>query len=269
LMGLPIEGKLTGAVGNFNAMAVSFPTLGWITLTDEFVSKLGLQPNHYSTQILPYDSWIRIFDSLRRINTILLGFDQDIWRYVSDGYFRLKVVESEVGSSTMPQKVNPIDFENSEGNLGLANAFFNHFGEKLAISRLQRDLSDSTVKRSIGSSLAYCLLGYNSCMAGLSKLQLDESVLATDLAAHEEVIAEGAQTILRAAGEADAYEQLKALTRGKQWSMAAYSQFVDELVVSAQTKQQLHELSPISYVGLAAQLVTAGIQQINNEERNA
>ncbi len=269
LIGLPIEGKLTGAVGNFNAMASSFPKNDWVTLTDGFVSDLGLQPNHFTTQILPSDSLIRIFDSLRRMNSILLGFDQDIWRYISDGYFRLKVVEVEVGSSTMPQKVNPIDFENSEGNLGLANALLTHFSEKLPISRLQRDLSDSTVKRNIGSALAYCLLGYSSCVTGLGKLQLDESTLANDLAAHEEVIAEGIQTILRSQGEMRAYEQLKALTRGKQWSKVKYAKFVDDLPVPLSIKQQLRALSPATYVGLAAQLVADGIKHINNEERKA
>ncbi len=269
LVALPIEGKVTGAVGNFNAMAVGFPQADWVALTDQFVNGLGLQPNHYTTQILPYDALVRIFDSLRRINAILIGFNQDIWRYISDGYFRLHVVGVEVGSSTMPQKVNPIDFENSEGNLGLANVLLTHFSEKLPISRLQRDLSDSTVKRNIGSALAYCLLGYSSCVTGLGKLQLDESVIAKDLHDHGEVIAEGVQTILRIHGETKAYEQLKELTRGKQWSMEKYAAFVNALSVSSNVKQQLLALSPTTYVGLAAQLVVDGIAHIKNVERKA
>ncbi len=203
------EAKLTGAVGNLNALQAAAPQVDWVSFSKAFIAGYDLEPNLLTTQILPYDNWVCYFDALRLTNSILIDFSQDIWRYISDGYLKQAVVEGEVGSSTMPQKVNPIDFENAEGNLGIANSLFNHYAQKLTVSRLQRDLSDSTVRRTFGTALGHTLIAWINLTRGLSRIAANEEKLKADLDAHWEVISEGAQTILRAAGQGDAYESLK------------------------------------------------------------
>jgi len=269
LTNLPIEAKISGAVGNFSALQCAYPNLDWIKTTDHFIKELGLTPNHCTTQILPADSCIKVFQSFHLINSILIGFNQDIWRYISDGYFVQQIVKAETGSSTMPQKVNPIDFENSEGNLGLANALFAFFIEKLPISRLQRDLSDSTVKRNIGSAFAYGLLAYSSCISGLHKIHPDRERLQQELHDHWEIITEGIQTILRANGDAKAYESVKDFARGKSITSESTHHFIESLSVSPEVKQQLEALSPTTYLGLAEQLVSDGLDQIKTDERKS
>ena len=207
-------GKLNGATGNFNAHSVAYPEVDWITASRQFVEGLGLDWQRYTTQIEPHDYMAEIFDNLRRTNTILIDFCRDIWTYISLGYFTQRVVKGEVGSSTMPHKVNPIDFENAEGNLGLANALFTHFSEKLPVSRMQRDLTDSTVLRNIGTALGYSLLAYKSLQKGLSKLEVNEKKLKEDLDENWELLGEAIQTVMRRYGIQNAYEQLKELTRG-------------------------------------------------------
>ena len=259
---LPIEAKLTGAVGTLAAHQVSYPNIDWLLLTQEFIASLGLTPNNVTTQILPADSYARIFQSIQLINTILVGLTQDMWRYISDGYFGQKIKTGEVGSSTMPQKVNPIDFENAEGNLGLANALLTHFSEKLPISRLQRDLSDSTVKRNIGVALGYSLLAYKNCQRGLKKVAVNEFYVKEDLLSHWEVITEGLQTILRKYGDETAYEKLKTFGRGKQLTKRDLKEFIGGLSVNQKVKQELEKVSPLTYVGLAGKIVDVGLKQI-------
>src|SRR5688572_7586864 len=248
------EAKLNGAVGNFNALHAAAPQVDWVSFSKEFIENLGLKPNLVTNQILPYDSWIRYFDSIRLANTILIDYTQDMWRYISDGYLQQKVVEGEVGSSTMPQKVNPIDFENAEGNLGLANALLTHYGQKLPVSRLQRDLSDSTVRRTFGVALGHTLLAWNNITRGMSRVDADEEIVKRDLNEHWEVISEGAQTILRAAGRSDAYESLKSQTRGRVLDENSYRLWVESLTVDNQTRKKLIGLSPEKYIGLAIQI---------------
>ncbi|MBI4787575.1 MAG: adenylosuccinate lyase [Chloroflexi bacterium] len=255
LAGHRFETKLTGAVGNFNALAAAAPHVNWIAFSSHFVRSYDLDPNLFTTQLLPYDNWLRYFDTLRLTNSILAGFCQDIWRYISDDYLKQRVVAGEVGSSTMPQKVNPIDFENAEGNLGLANALFSHYAQKLAASRLQRDLSDSTVRRTFGVALGHTLLAYVNVTRGLGKIEANEEKFRADLEAHLDVIAEGAQTILRAAGVPDAYDQLKTLTRGKSITRGEYESWIMGLSVDDDVKRRLQELTPFTYIGLAEQLV--------------
>jgi len=248
------EAKLTGAVGNFNALQAAVPNIDWISFSKEFVSSFGLEPNLLTTQILPYDNWVRYFDLIRLNNSILIDFTQDIWRYISDGYLKQAVVAGEVGSSTMPQKVNPIDFENAEGNLGVANSLFNHYAQKLTISRLQRDLSDSTVRRTFGSALGHSLLAWSNFQRGLKRIAPDEEKLKAELNAHWEVVSEGAQTILRAAGKSDAYESLKEQTRGRVLTESDYKAWCDTIDVDNATRAKLKALSPESYIGLAVEL---------------
>jgi len=248
------EAKLTGAVGNFNALQAAVPTIDWISFSKEFVSGFGLEPNLLTTQILPYDNWVRYFDLIRLTNSILIDFAQDIWRYISDGYLKQAVVAGEVGSSTMPQKVNPIDFENAEGNLGVANSLFMHYAQKLTVSRLQRDLSDSTVRRTFGSALGHSLLAWTNLQRGLKRIAPDEEKLKAELNAHWEVVSEGAQTILRAAGRSGAYESLKEQTRGRVLTEADYKAWCDSIVVDDATRAKLKALSPESYIGLAIEL---------------
>ena len=248
------EAKLTGAVGNFNALQSAIPEVDWISFSEEFVSSFGLQPNLLTTQILPYDNWIRYFDLLRLTNSILIDFAQDIWRYISDGYLRQAVVVGEVGSSTMPQKVNPIDFENAEGNLGIANSLFTHYAQKLTVSRLQRDLSDSTVRRTFGTALGHSILAWTNLQRGLERIAPDEEKLKAELNAHWEVVSEGAQTILRANGKSDAYESLKEQTRGRVLTEADYQSWCTSIDVDDVTRYQLQHLSPETYIGLAIQL---------------
>ena len=248
------EAKLTGAVGNFNALQAAAPNIDWISFSEEFVSSFGLEPNLLTTQILPYDNWVRYFDLVRLVNSILIDFAQDIWRYISDGYLKQAVVAGEVGSSTMPQKVNPIDFENAEGNLGIANSLFTHYAQKLTISRLQRDLSDSTVRRTFGTALGHSLLAWTNFQRGLKRIAPDEEKLKAELNAHWEVVSEGAQTILRAVGKPDAYESLKEQTRGRVLTEADYKAWCDAIDVDNVTREKLKTLSPETYLGLAVEL---------------
>jgi adenylosuccinate lyase len=249
------EAKLTGAVGNFNALQSAAPQVNWLLFSKNFIVDFGLEPNLLTTQILPYDNWLRYFDSIRLANSILIDFAQDIWRYISDGYLKQAIVEGEVGSSTMPQKVNPIDFENAEGNLGVANALFTHYAQKLTISRLQRDLSDSTVRRTFGTALGHTLIAWTNLLNGMSRIAANEEKLNDELNAHWEVVAEGAQTILRAAGKSDAYESLKRQTRGRILTEADYRSWCEAIDVSDDVRARLAALSPQSYIGLAGQLV--------------
>ncbi|MBI5950604.1 MAG: adenylosuccinate lyase [Chloroflexi bacterium] len=248
------EAKLTGAVGNFNALQAAAPQVDWPAFSREFVSSFGLEPNLLTTQILPYDNWVRYFDLIRLTNSILIDFAQDIWRYISDGYLKQAVVAGEVGSSTMPQKVNPIDFENAEGNLGVANSLFTHYAQKLTISRLQRDLSDSTVRRTFGSALGHSLLAWTNFQRGLKRIAPDEEKLKAELNAHWEVVSEGAQTILRAAGKSDAYESLKDQTRGRVLTETDYKAWCNSIAVDDETRRKLKSLSPETYIGLAIEL---------------
>jgi adenylosuccinate lyase len=249
------EAKLTGAVGNFNALQAAAPQVDWLSFSENFVSSFDLEPNLLTTQILPYDNWVRYFDLVRLTNSILIDFAQDIWRYISDGYLKQAVVAGEVGSSTMPQKVNPIDFENAEGNLGVANSLFTHYAQKLTVSRLQRDLSDSTVRRTFGTALGHSLLAWTNFQRGMKRIAPDEEKLNAELNAHWEVVSEGAQTILRAAGKPDAYEALKEQTRGRVLTEADYKTWVASIDVDDAVRTQLDSLSPHSYIGLAVELV--------------
>jgi adenylosuccinate lyase len=250
-----LPGKINGAVGNFNAHLVAYPGIDWQALSQRVVESLGLRFNAFTTQIEPHDGIAELCDAYARANTILLDLDRDIWGYVSLEYFRQKVLAGEVGSSTMPHKVNPIDFENSEGNLGLANALLGHLAAKLPVSRWQRDLTDSTVLRNLGVALGYTLLAWDSCLKGLGKLEPNPAALHADLDATWEVLAEPIQTVMRRYGIADAYEQLKALTRGKEGiTRASLAEFIRGLAIPESEKARLLQLTPSSYTGLAATL---------------
>lgn len=250
-----IRGKINGAVGNYNAHLAAYPGIDWEMFASKFVEKLGLTFNPYTIQIEPHDAMAELFDAFARANTILIDLDRDIWGYISLGYFTQKTKAGEIGSSTMPHKVNPIDFENSEGNLGLANALLKHLTEKLPISRWQRDLTDSTVLRNIGVALGYCLLAYDSCSKGLDKLQLNQTVINNDLGANWDVLAEPVQTIMRRYGIPHAYEQLKELTRGKGGiTREALHAFINTLALPEAEKKRLLDMTPATYIGLAAKL---------------
>ncbi|KAB2844772.1 MAG: adenylosuccinate lyase [Burkholderiales bacterium] len=251
---VPILGKINGATGSFNAHLVAYPELDWEALGRRVVEGLGLTYNPLTTQIEPHDYMAELFDAYARANTILIDLDRDLWGYISLGYFRQKLKAGEVGSSTMPHKVNPIDFENSEGNLGLANALLRHLAEKLPVSRWQRDLTDSTVLRNMGVALGYGLLGYLSCQQGLGKLAVDRERLAGDLDANWEVLAEPIQTVMRRYGVANPYERLKDLTRGKKLTAASFHAFIDTLELPEAEKRRLKALTPASYVGMAQTL---------------
>lgn len=249
------EAKLNGAVGNFNALVAAAPEVDWIKFSARFIHSYGLEPSFLTTQLMPYDNWVAYFDLLRTVNSILIDLSQDLWQYISRDYLTTPAVPTEVGSSTMPHKVNPIDFENAEGNLGLANALLLHYAQKLPISRLQRDLSDSTVRRTFGMALGHTLLAYTNLLRGLDKLVANEQKMAADLESQWQVISEGSQTLLRAAGFSQAYEELKTLTRGKTISRIEYEQWVDNLAVDDTIKDRLKALTPLTYLGLAEQLV--------------
>ena len=250
-----ILGKMNGAVGNYNAHVAAYPEVDWEGLAQRFVQGLGLAFNPYTTQIEPHDCMAELFDALARLNTVILDLDRDVWGYISLGYFKQKVKAGEVGSSTMPHKVNPIDFENSEGNLGLANAVLRHLAEKLPISRWQRDLTDSTVLRNMGVGLGYSLLGIDSCLRGLGKLEANPAALAADLEANWEVLAEPIQTVMRRYGLPNPYERLKELTRGKGGiGRASLHAFIDGLELPQAEKQRLKALTPAAYIGKAAEL---------------
>jgi adenylosuccinate lyase len=254
LIAIEIPGKINGAVGNFNAHVIAYPDVDWRALSKQFVESLGLQWNEYTTQIEPHDGIAELCDCARRINTILIDLARDVWGYISLGYFRQQLKAGEVGSSTMPHKVNPIDFENAEGNFGVANALFGHFSEKLPISRWQRDLTDSTVLRALGTAFGHMLVAFDALMRGLNKLQVHEPRIAADLEASWEVLAEAIQTVMRRHGLPEPYEQLKALTRGKGITRESLREFIGSLALPADAKQRLLELRPDTYLGLAAGL---------------
>ncbi len=249
----PLFGKINGAVGNYNAHLSAYPDIDWPQFAQNFVESLGLSWNPYTTQIEPHDYIAELFDALARCNTILIDFSRDIWSYISLGYFRQKTIAGEVGSSTMPHKVNPIDFENAEGNLGIANAIFNHLGQKLPISRWQRDLTDSTVLRNLGTGFGHILIALDSLQRGISKLEVNHQAIADDLDNNWEVLAEPIQTIMRRYGVEQPYEKLKALTRGQRINAAIVREFVEQLDIPAAAKQQLIDMTPANYIGNAAQ----------------
>lgn len=245
-------GKINGAVGNYNAHLLAYPELDWPQVANEFVTSLGLQWNPYTTQIEPHDYMAELFDGIARFNTVLIDFCRDSWGYISLGYFTQRTVAGEVGSSTMPHKVNPIDFENAEGNLGLANALFDHLAAKLPVSRWQRDLTDSTVLRNTGVTAGYSLIAYRSCLAGIGKLQLNEERLAEDLEQSWEVLAEPIQTVMRRYGIEQPYEKLKELTRGQAMTPQIIREFIGKLDLPEVAKEQLLALTPATYTGNAA-----------------
>ena len=247
-------GKINGAVGNYNAHLAAYPGYDWEGFAKRFVESFGLEFNAYTIQIEPHDSMAELFDAFVRANTILIDFDRDVWGYISLGFFKQKLKAGEVGSSTMPHKVNPIDFENSEGNLGLANALLRHLTEKLPISRWQRDLTDSTVLRNMGVALGYALLAYDSLLRGLGKLEADADRLCTDLDANWELLAEPIQTVMRRYGVANPYEKLKELTRGNRISREGMQSFVQSLDIPEEAKAELLKLTPWDYTGKAAEL---------------
>jgi adenylosuccinate lyase len=254
-----VLGKINGAVGNFKAHLAAYPDFDWEQFAERFVRSLGLTYNPMTIQIEPHDYMAELYDSFARINTILIDLNRDIWGYISVGYFKQKVKAGEIGSSTMPHKVNPIDFENSEGNLGLANALLRHMAEKLPISRWQRDLTDSTVLRNMGVAFGYTLLAYDACLRGLNKLEINPEKLAQDLDASWEVLAEPIQTVMRRYGIANPYEQLKELTRGKGGiNQASLHAFIQDLAIPAQAKQDLLAMTPASYIGKAVALAKRG-----------
>jgi adenylosuccinate lyase len=261
----PILVKWGGATGNYNAHVVAAPEVDWLRFAKRFVESLNTEPsgkkhpvrialNEVTTQIEPHDTYAELFDTLRRANTILIDFSQDMWRYISDGWVVQKPKAGETGSSTMPHKVNPIDFENAEGNLGVANTLFEHFSRKLPVSRLQRDLSDSTVERVFGTALAHSLIAYKALQRGLGKIRVNRLAMRDALDAHPEVIAEALQTALRAEGVAVPYEKLKELTRGKKVTLKDFEKFVDILEVSAEMKRNLKAIRPSNYTGIASRL---------------
>lgn len=246
-----ILGKINGAVGNYNAHLAAYPEIDWIKNAEDFIGSLGLNPNPYTTQIEPHDYIAEMFHTICRINTILIDLDRDIWGYISLGYFKQKTVDGEIGSSTMPHKVNPIDFENSEGNLGLANAVLEHLACKLPISRWQRDLTDSTVLRNMGVGFGYSLIAYQSTLKGLGKLELNPSRLTEDLESSWEVLAEPIQTLMRKYGVPKPYEKLKELTRGQTVTAETFADFIESLDIPADAKATLIQLTPNSYTGNA------------------
>jgi adenylosuccinate lyase len=247
----PILGKINGAVGNYNAHFSAYPDIDWQALARDFVESLGLGWNPYTTQIEPHDYIAELFDAISRLDTILIDFSRDVWSYISIGYFRQKTVAGEVGSSTMPHKVNPIDFENAEGNLGIANAIFAHLGQKLPISRWQRDLTDSTVLRNLGTGLGHVLISLESLKRGIAKLEVDAAAIAADLEQNWEVLAEPIQTVMRRYGVEAPYEKLKALTRGQKIDAAAVRQFIETLEIPDAARKRLLALTPAAYIGNA------------------
>ena len=249
-----VMGKANGAVGNYNAHLVAYPDFDWERFSRRLVERLGLEFNPYTTQIEPHDWLAELLDAYARANSIVLDLDRDLWGYISLGYFRQKTKKGEVGSSTMPHKVNPIDFENSEGNAGVANALLRHLADKLPVSRWQRDLSDSTAQRNLGSALGYSLLAYASCLRGLARLEADPERLAADLEANWEVLAEAVQQVMRRHGVPEAYEKLKDMTRGQRLDRAQLAAFVKALAIPDEAKKRLLALTPGKYTGLAAEL---------------
>ncbi len=248
---VPLLGKINGAVGNYNAHLIAYPQVDWQANAEAFVTSLGLDWNPYTTQIEPHDYIAEAFDAVRRYNTVLIDFNRDVWGYISLGYFKQRLKEGEVGSSTMPHKVNPIDFENSEGNLGIANALLGHLAEKLPISRWQRDLTDSTVLRNLGVGLAHSAIAYDSALKGIGKLELNAACIAADLDASWEVLGEAIQTVMRRYGIEKPYEKLKELTRGKTITAESLATFIATLDLPEAVKAELKTLTPASYIGNA------------------
>ncbi|MCF8150125.1 MAG: adenylosuccinate lyase [Burkholderiaceae bacterium] len=249
-----LTAKFNGAVGNYNAHLAAYPDIDWESFSRRFVESLGLEFNPYTIQIEPHDAMAELFDAVARTNTVLIDADRDIWQYISLGYFKQKLKDGEIGSSTMPHKVNPIDFENSEGNLGLANAVLRHLAEKLPVSRLQRDLTDSTVLRNMGVAFGHTLLAFDSTLRGLAKLEANPQRLAEDLDTAWEVLAEPVQTVMRRFGVPNPYEQLKELTRGKGIEKGALREFIEKLPLPESDRQRLLDMTPASYIGKAAEL---------------
>ena len=251
---MELLGKINGAVGNYNAHTVAYPEIDWAEFAERFVLSLGLSWNEYTIQIEPHDYIAEYFHALSRFNTILLDFDRDIWGYISLGYFKQKTIAGEVGSSTMPHKVNPIDFENSEGNLGIANALFGFLSEKLPVSRWQRDLTDSTVLRNIGVGMAHTSIAIQSSLKGISKLQINAETIEQDLEENWEVLAEPVQTVMRRYGIDKPYEKLKELTRGQRITAKAMKAFIEKLPIPETAREALLKLTPRDYTGMAADL---------------
>ncbi len=250
-----ILGKINGAVGNYNAHISAYPDVDWHQFSEQFVTGLGLTWNPYTTQIEPHDYIAELFDAIARFNTILIDFDRDIWGYICLGHFKQRTIAGEIGSSTMPHKVNPIDFENSEGNLGLANALFDHLAAKLPVSRWQRDLTDSTVLRNLGVAVGYSLIAYQATLKGISKLEANVNNMAADLDSNWEVLAEPIQTVMRRYGIEKPYEKLKELTRGRRVDAEGMRQFIDTLALPDDVKVELKKLTPANYIGRAVKLV--------------
>ncbi|GAA6206602.1 adenylosuccinate lyase [Thalassotalea sp. SU-HH00458] len=248
-------GKINGAVGNYNAHLSAYPEVNWHNFSNEFVTSLNLTWNAFTTQIEPHDYIAELFDAVARFNTILIDFDRDIWGYIAIGHFKQKTIAGEIGSSTMPHKVNPIDFENSEGNLGIANALFAHLGQKLPVSRWQRDLTDSTVLRNLGVGFAHSLIAYGATLKGISKLQVNEENLLAELDSNWEVLAEPVQTVMRRYGIEKPYEKLKELTRGKRVNGDSMRAFIDNLDMPEEAKASLREMTPASYIGRAVSFI--------------
>ena len=253
-----LRGKWNGAVGNFNAHVVAYPDVDWPELSHRFVESLGLDPNPHTTQIEPHDWTAEYAHALARYNTVLLDFCRDMWGYISLGYFRQRVKEDEVGSSTMPHKVNPIDFENAEGNVGISSALLNHFASKLPVSRWQRDLSDSTVQRNFGTAIAHSLIAIQSARRGMEKLQVNTGAISRDIEGAWEVLGEAVQTVMRRYGVPEPYEKLKALTRGRPVTRELMQEFIRSLEIPDEAKQGLLELTPSTYTGAAARLARSG-----------
>jgi len=252
-----LMGKINGAVGNYNAHMIAYPEIDWPAFAERFVTGLGLDWNSYTIQIEPHDYIAELFDAIARYNVVLIDFSRDLWSYISLAYFKQKTVAGEVGSSTMPHKVNPIDFENAEGNLGLANAIFDHLAMKLPVSRWQRDLTDSTVLRNLGVGVAHSVIAYDSLLRGIGKLEANPQRLLEDLDATWEVLAEAVQTVMRRYGVEQPYEKLKELTRGKGISAASLKTFIDSLDIPENAKRELAELTPAGYIGNAAEQARA------------
>ena len=254
---VPLMGKLNGAVGNYNAHLSAYPDLNWADISKNFIESLGLEQNPYTIQIEPHDYMAELFDAFSRFNNIVMDFDRDIWTYISMGFFKQKTIAGEVGSSTMPHKVNPIDFENSEGNIGIANTIFSHLSAKLPISRMQRDLTDSTVLRNLGVGLAHCMIAYQSTIRGISKLQVNAEALDKTLDTNWEVLAEPIQTVMRRYGIEKPYEKLKELTRGQRVTEADFKEFITNLDIPQEAKDQLISLTPMTYIGNAVEQANA------------
>ena len=255
LLKLKCSVKINGAVGNYNAHLSAYPNVDWHQFSEQFVTSLGLSWNAFTTQIEPHDYIAELFDAVARFNTILIDFDRDVWGYIALGHFKQKTIAGEIGSSTMPHKVNPIDFENSEGNLGIANAIFAHLGQKLPVSRWQRDLTDSTVLRNLGVGFGHSLIAYAATLKGISKLEVNEQSLLNELDQNWELLAEPVQTVMRRYGIEKPYEKLKELTRGKRVDSTAMQAFINNLDLPTDVKEQLCQLTPANYIGRAISFI--------------